>query len=721
MSCKVVHGTLFVFGLAREENMSKKGNPFRKSFFGFALIASVILGIGFLSILHDRNHEMKGHHYQERADALLKDFLYQTDVFEKIALHISINNAYQPLQLAKQKYNEYELLNDFVQYQQYSVLTDELFLYYSNNRNLFHVKGKTVDIDVYLSALSEDEKLGLMEKLSDLGAAQDVVWCGEQMYILTPVNLYSVDRQVKAVLVAVVEQDALLERFEYVSGSLEGSVSLYKDGELLYSGGGEEERKAKDSYEAEDPVKGFVISYRPDNWEYLSLERSLLQLGLILADIWLVFAISSLFARRAYKPLWRINEKYRDREELSDSPRSDNALEEIENMLDFSLENCVVTAQRLEKQKELLRSQVLRMLLNGTYSTDARQYLERLNIAMPGPFFFVMSIQPPKEALSDKSLSALQTEMEGFTSVEENEYIYAIYDQEQKLLWVICSYADEERAKEIEECIAETAESFAAEVCIGVGQTYASPGKISISWLESMDDLTNQMNLRKAESQVFTYNAESLRGIVDALSRGARDEALKELGYYTAYLKEKQPSLLMKQYIFTEFIGEVSLLCRKYRVKVSNRNLSLIINSKSLENFNEAARTLIREFCDKYAAVKEKKVKESSELICRYMKEHCAEYDLSVGKVAAELGIPNTVVRDSVYDLTGKNFRDYIVFLRVEYAKELLVAEKLPVHEVGEKVGYSSVSHFIKIFKEETGQTPAKYVRDHTAREGWAG
>lgn len=32
--------------------------------------------------------------------------------------------------------------------------------------------------------------------------------------------------------------------------------------------------------------------------------------------------------------------------------------------------------------------------------------------------------------------------------------------------------------------------------------------------------------------------------------------------------------------------------------------------------------------------------------------------------------------RKSVYEATGKNFRNYVVFLRVEYAKQLLIEDK---------------------------------------------
>lgn len=694
----------------------KRRNPFWIPFFCCTLISCIILSFAFLYVLNDRSHELEGQYYQQKVDNILEDFELQIKVFEKIALRISINNKYQPFQLEKQKYSENELLDDFAQYKQHSILTDELFIYYNNNENLFHVMGNTIDMDVYMNKLTEKEKQSLMEALSGLGVEQELFSYGEEIYILTPINIYDAAKEVKAVLVSVVGMNALRERFEIVSGGLDGSIALYKKEDMLYCSGECFEKALKGVYESSDLERGIRLCYKPNERLYFSLERFLTQIMLILADVLLVITIAGFFARNTYKPLQKISEKYRDEKMLPDILHSNNALEEIDNILDSALKNCVVIAQQLEQQKELLKRQILRMLLNGSYLLDIKQYLDKLNLVIPGPFFFVMSIQLPQQVVNDEILSMLQGELEELTSVEDDEYLYVVYEQEQMQVWVICSFADIDKEKEIAEYVEETVESFIEDIHLGIGRVYESLGKISASWLESMDDLSDKIASKNADSQEFTYNEESLQCIVEALSRGAKEQALWELDNYTAHLKKNQLSLLMRQYIFTEFIGEISRLSKKYKVELSNRNLSLIIASRSIDSFHEAAYDLIGEFCGNYAVMMEKEIKEGSEIVCRYMKEHCAEYDLSVEKVAAELGMTNAIVRDSVYEATGKNFRNYVVFLRVEYAKQLLIEEKLPVYEVGQKVGYSSVSHFIKIFKEETGQTPAKYVKDNMTR-----
>lgn len=64
-------------------------------------------------------------------------------------------------------------------------------------------------------------------------------------------------------------------------------------------------------------------------------------------------------------------------------------------------------------------------------------------------------------------------------------------------------------------------------------------------------------------------------------------------------------------------------------------------------------------------------------------------------------------------------FRDWIVGLRIEYAKRLLVQYPvLTVADISEKSGFQSPSHFIRLFKENTGCTPVKWRKTATKQYG---
>ena len=61
----------------------------------------------------------------------------------------------------------------------------------------------------------------------------------------------------------------------------------------------------------------------------------------------------------------------------------------------------------------------------------------------------------------------------------------------------------------------------------------------------------------------------------------------------------------------------------------------------------------------------------------------------------------------------GKSFKDYISELRINYACAMLISTDSSILDIALAVGYSSASHFIKRFKEETGVSPRVYRSRH--------
>lgn len=58
---------------------------------------------------------------------------------------------------------------------------------------------------------------------------------------------------------------------------------------------------------------------------------------------------------------------------------------------------------------------------------------------------------------------------------------------------------------------------------------------------------------------------------------------------------------------------------------------------------------------------------------------------------------------------TGKTIFEYLIIVRMEKAKQLLMDPYCKIYEIAESVGYTSKSYFGSIFKEYTGITPKQY------------
>lgn len=61
----------------------------------------------------------------------------------------------------------------------------------------------------------------------------------------------------------------------------------------------------------------------------------------------------------------------------------------------------------------------------------------------------------------------------------------------------------------------------------------------------------------------------------------------------------------------------------------------------------------------------------------------------------------------------GMSISKYICSKRIEAAKNMLLYSEYTETEIAEILAFSSVSHFIRVFRENTGSTPRQYAQSH--------
>lgn len=61
--------------------------------------------------------------------------------------------------------------------------------------------------------------------------------------------------------------------------------------------------------------------------------------------------------------------------------------------------------------------------------------------------------------------------------------------------------------------------------------------------------------------------------------------------------------------------------------------------------------------------------------------------------------------------ISGVSLMTYIMQVRVEKAKELMITTNYKIWDIGEKVGYFDQHYFTKVFKKITGETPKEYKK----------
>ncbi len=92
----------------------------------------------------------------------------------------------------------------------------------------------------------------------------------------------------------------------------------------------------------------------------------------------------------------------------------------------------------------------------------------------------------------------------------------------------------------------------------------------------------------------------------------------------------------------------------------------------------------------------------------QFIQDHQTE-DLSLTGVARAVNTSTFYFCKLFKRATGLNFTEYLSQVRVEKAKSLLPNPNLRVSEIAYQIGFQSLTHFNRVFKRITGQSPTGY------------
>jgi AraC-like DNA-binding protein len=92
----------------------------------------------------------------------------------------------------------------------------------------------------------------------------------------------------------------------------------------------------------------------------------------------------------------------------------------------------------------------------------------------------------------------------------------------------------------------------------------------------------------------------------------------------------------------------------------------------------------------------------------QFIAEHHAE-DLSLGQVAAAVHTSIFYFCKMFRKITGTTFTEFVSRTRVEKAKNLLLNPNLRISEIAYEVGFQSLTHFNRVFKNVVGESPSGY------------
>ncbi len=646
----------------------RKENPYLLYYFSFAIVCCVTLSVIFLFINYQNVKRTEDNYNQEKLGLVCEMLDTHLESQRGITYLISRWKEYQPYYFRQNKYYELEMLEDFNARNVSLALEGMAFLYYDGDEVIFRNDGKKQSLKQYFNFNEYDEA-----ECEVIATALQEVWKGirvysiaDSLYFMSSINVTESIGNSNAVYCFVVQQNDLEERIQVVSGGLKGNYAIYVADQVVYSN-------------SENPCSvtwAGVISATTQNgqmqicWlpEGIMFPGHMLplQILLLLSVLLMIFVFASYFAWKSFLPIKGMAEKYRESVSGTDEQEYKNILEELNYMMDAVLKN--------------------NMEIN--------------------------------EQLAD-FLYTLAEQLELLNDFLQEKHVAVLCDAPLKAVYVLCSMDEEEQYEELKENVQEVVDSFERNLKVGCGKVYSDLSKGAASYLESLDNVHKYAAAQKSlqtENTELIYSKSDIYRICSEMALGNEEGVIRAINSYVERLRSSNVSLLMQQYIFSNFISEVSKTAFDNQIELEQSSVSLLVSARNLNGFLEAASVLVHDYCTKLKDKQEQIAHDEAYQVCAYIRKHFADYDLSMEKVAVDLGTTTAFVRKAVKEKTGNSYKDYLIYLRIEYAKGLLEKGKLTVAEVCEKVGYGNISYFIKVFRETTGMTPAVW-RD---QQPWA-
>ncbi|RRJ65108.1 helix-turn-helix domain-containing protein [Paenibacillus oralis] len=106
----------------------------------------------------------------------------------------------------------------------------------------------------------------------------------------------------------------------------------------------------------------------------------------------------------------------------------------------------------------------------------------------------------------------------------------------------------------------------------------------------------------------------------------------------------------------------------------------------------------------------QEKHRKAVQFMIDYIHKHYAE-DLTLEQLASQLYISKNYLNQLFKKVTGETFTNYVIRVRIERAKALLLEGNHLIYEVSEMVGYQNVPYFSTLFKKYCSVSPSEMMK----------
>lgn len=205
------------------------------------------------------------------------------------------------------------------------------------------------------------------------------------------------------------------------------------------------------------------------------------------------------------------------------------------------------------------------------------------------------------------------------------------------------------------------------------------------------------------------------RKMTEALREERDDEVMRLIGIY---LERSQPNRQENPLYYRLLAAEAwtllhnALLAAGISGKSDDEGLILreISEMTGLGKIEEWLERQIRVLRQQQGPAIHEKHRKAVQYMIEYVHAHYAE-DITLEQLASQLYISKNYLNQLFKKVTGETFTNYVIRVRIEKAKALLMEGRHLIYEVSEMVGYQNVPYFSTLFKKYCGVSPSELMK----------
>lgn len=734
------------------------------SSFVIFLLPLLLFGlVAFNSAVNKLNVEVEAS-YIYKMEQIINDIEAQLDNVKINSIRMAYDPSLKPYNLSRSVISEIEAIQEIRKYKANVIIAEECILYFKDWNAVYTSSGKYIN-DIYFDTIVNFYNWN--EILTDLdNAAMPFLRSQEstKMYghgdikVITSIYPISTNNtSIKnAVILHLITQKSLEDRVRNLVGDLNGELFvLNNENELvmhLFP-----QSSIQDNIYEQTIIEQFltngssdILKYKHDAKPYtlfkavseqneftgilvLSTLDYLLKVnqytkilknvgfGALLIGIILIVIISFF----NYRPIVKLLIDVKSLKPSLANDVSMNEIETISSVIRSTIDDNDSLIAIIEEQFSIIRNQVLTSILKGEYQSEIQEHLNTLQLQLQGPNFcvFAFSIVQDKNhgkyilkddiiALIEKILSSSDRVVYGVELVYENHIAF------------ICSYDKDnwQQESDITTNLIKWCEFNGIKSRIGVGNTYDSIQRIKHSYIEAVSaldyfktDMNQQMvlfeDIVSQYSHFDWYPSKEIISFIQSLKQGDNNVAIKNLNDMMYEIKARNLSRIMEKYICYDIINIFIKAMNEVNIQLDPVHINTLTIFHSSDELHTNLLVLTQHACE---MVNERINNTNNGVISQmidYVNKNYHSYDISLAKVAEEFDMSISSLSKTFKEHMGIGFKEYIIKMRMEKAKNLLIESDARVGEIAEELGYANVSHFIKTFKSIEGLTPAQYKK----------